>query len=106
MTISDGGRFGKAPAVLEHVPRRAAGTVIVTDKTGIIDEFETHQCIHCQCHFKVQPGSGIKRGFCLNCNAVTCGNSQCDPCVPYEKKMEIEEGRNPDLSQFKGAHIL
>ena len=100
-------RFGKAPAFLQNVSRKAAGAVIVTDETGVIDEFETHQCVHCDGHFRVQPGSGIKRGFCLNCNAVTCGNSRCDSCVPYEKKMEISEGRNPNMTQsFPGAHIL
>lgn len=53
----------------------------------------THQCCHCGGHFTSVKGSGTRRGFCLKCMRVTCGASECDPCVPFEKKLEmIEKG--------------
>jgi len=51
----------------------------------------THQCCHCGGHFISVKGSGIRRGFCLKCMRVTCGAPECDPCVPFEKKLEMIE---------------
>jgi hypothetical protein len=51
------------------------------------------QCVHCQGLWEVKPGSGKRRGFCLRCNAPTCGRAGCDRCKPWEMACEIQEGR-------------
>lgn len=53
----------------------------------------TLQCPHCGCHFESRPGSGARRTFCMRCSAVTCGAAACDPCVPFEARVEYVEGR-------------
>jgi hypothetical protein len=59
--------------------------------TIFVDGFEvatTLQCCHCGNHFVSIRGSGIQRGFCLKCQAVTCGSPECHICVPFEKWLE------------------
>lgn len=64
---------------------------IVVDGHQIAD---TIQCCHCGSHFVSVKGSGIDRGFCMLCKAVTCGKKECDPCYPFEKRMEdFESGK-------------
>lgn len=64
---------------------------------GEVTEGDTCQCCHCGAHFGVVKGSGKKRGFCLRCQRVTCGRPQCDPCVPFMKRIEaIEAGKTVD----------
>lgn len=41
------------------------------------------QCCHCQYTWRLQPGSGRRRGFCHRCNAVTCGKPECMVCLPF-----------------------
>lgn len=50
------------------------------------------QCCHCSRHFLSVRGSGITRGWCMRCNAITCGHPGCDPCVTIEQRLEIMEG--------------
>lgn len=70
--------------------RRAAGAVVV-DGLQVAD---TLQCCHGGEHWVHQPGSGRRRGFCLNCKKPTCGKPACDPCVPFEEKLSLyERGR-------------
>ncbi len=60
----------------------------------LIDNVEvasTKQCCHCGAHFVSVKGSGKIRGFCTHCMAITCGDVNCDPCVPFEKKIEEYE---------------
>ena len=65
------------------------------------DEGDTVMCVHCQMHWIIKPGSGISRGFCANCNGLTCGKRKCETeCMPWEKAMEILEGKNATTSQF------
>jgi hypothetical protein len=52
---------------------------------------ETRQCVHCGRHWIWQHGSGRVRGYCMNCGGITCGSQECNVCVPWQKKMEIEE---------------
>jgi hypothetical protein len=40
-------------------------------------EGESHQCVHCQFVWEYHPGSGIKRGYCLNCDGFLCGRDEC-----------------------------
>ena len=51
----------------------------------------TRQCPHCNRHFISRKGSGIRRGFCMRCNKITCGNPQCNKCVPFEKWLDAYE---------------
>ena len=86
--------LGKAPAHLKHSVRRPKGYILVTGPVGVEDEGETLQCVHCGMHWRVRPGSGTKRGFCLNCNGPTCGKRPCETkCVPAEKMIQEMEAR-------------
>lgn len=54
----------------------------------------TRQCVHCGGHFYSRQGSGIKRGWCMNCNGITCGCDRCDTCVPFQQWLDnVEKGR-------------
>lgn len=66
---------------------RESGAILV-DGTQVAS---THQCCHCGNHFVSVKGSGTRRGFCLKCGKVTCGAAECDPCTPFEKKLEAME---------------
>jgi len=86
--------LSEAPAFLRVIPRRAKGYVLITGPDGLTDEGETLQCVHCGMHWRVQPGSGRKRGFCLRCDGPTCGKPACEArCVPFERAIEEMEGR-------------
>lgn len=52
---------------------------------------QTLQCCHCQKHWPVRKGSGVVRGFCRLCMQVTCGKAECEPCIPFEKKLDMIE---------------
>ena len=69
---------------------RPKGTSILSGPDGVI-EADTLQCVHCGCHWQVQPGSGKRRGFCSRCTGPVCG-PQCSECVPMERQLEIMEG--------------
>lgn len=60
----------------------------------------THQCCHCGGHFEMRKGSGRRRGFCMKCMRLTCGAHECDPCVPWEAKMEILEGNQRTIAKY------
>jgi hypothetical protein len=73
---------------------RQEGAFIVDGK----EVADTMRCCHCGIHFVVQRGSGVKRGFCMGCNHVTCGGPRCWDHVPFEKKLDLHEktrGRYP-----------
>ena len=54
----------------------------------------TRQCCHCGMHFAMIKGSGRKRGWCMKCHAITCGNIKCCTCIPFERKLEeFEAGK-------------
>jgi len=75
----------------EKFERNAHGAFLVDGR----EVAHTLQCPHCGCHFVSRRGSGARRTFCLRCMAVTCGNPACDPCIPFERKLEAMEGRRP-----------
>ena len=59
------------------------GYVIATGPVGVEDEGETLQCEHCGMHWKVEPGSGRQRGYCLNCEEdIDPKRLEFDPSVP------------------------
>lgn len=71
--------------LLQHTSRKAKGQIIITNLNGDTEYKETMQCAHCGKHWVLKPGSGRKRGFCMLCNQVTCGQEQCEiRCVPQE----------------------
>lgn len=76
--------------------RKIAGYGIAVDReTGkTVDEHDCHQCCHCGGQFRVVPGSGKTRGFCLLCGQVTCGAQKCLEHFPFKKKLDLyEEGK-------------
>jgi hypothetical protein len=107
MDEKGGGGGQKAPAFLKHTGKVSgyftiAGPLLL----GQVAEGETLQCVHCQHTWQIRPGSGSERGWCQNCSGPTCGFEPCFVCVPWERKMEIAEGRDPLKTTFKGAYIL
>lgn len=86
--------FGQAPAHLVHTVRKPKGAILVTGPAGVEDEGDTVQCVHCQMHWKIVPGSGRTRGYCLNCDGLTCGKPACETkCLPAEKMIQQMEAR-------------
>lgn len=67
--------------------RKAAGAILL-DGQHVAD---TLQCCHGGEHWVVRRGSGIRRGFCMSCQKPTCGKPACDPCIPFEKKLDLVE---------------
>ncbi len=66
---------------------KIAGFIIVDGQ----EVAETAQCCHCGFHWIVRHGSGAVRGFCLKCDARTCGSAKCHDCMPLEKKLDLYE---------------
>lgn len=72
---------------------RPSGYMVTTHPDGVVVEADTLQCAHCGCHWKIEPGSGKVRGYCLCCNGPICG-PKCAKCVPKEQQLEnIEQSR-------------
>ena len=108
--VSPDGRYldGRPPPVLVRSVRRPAGYVEVNGPPPLgpyagnapqrpghaAETGETLMCVHCQKHWIIKPGSGMKRGFCGNCAGPTCGKQQCEEhCVPFEKAIEQTEAQ-------------
>ena len=36
----------------------------------------------------------------MKCMRLTCGAHECDPCVPWEAKMEILEGNQRTIAKY------
>jgi hypothetical protein len=64
------------------------GWIEVFNPDGTSKVMETYKCCHCQKHCIVNPGTGKRRGYCMRCNRKTCGDPACDPCHPWQKKLE------------------
>ena len=67
--------------------RKPSGHIIVDGQ----EVANTMQCCHCGQHFVSVKGSGKLSGFCMRCHKITCGSPKCDPCIPFEKKVEEYE---------------
>lgn len=59
-------------------------------------EISMVQCCHCGRHTPYVPGSGRRRGFCMRCARLTCGDPRCDACLPIEQWLENREAGRPD----------
>ena len=68
----------------------AAGGVIYD---GVL-KGETRRCVHCSAQWWPKPGSGIKRGYCMACKGLVCGQELCmGRCIPLEARLQgIESG--------------
>lgn len=76
-----------------NTTRKVHSYGITNFEDGRIEEHDMQQCCHCGYHFKVVPGSGRVRGFCLKCMQVTCGKPACNTCLPIEKWLDgVENG--------------
>jgi hypothetical protein len=109
--VGPDGRYldGRPPPVLARSVRRPAGHVEVIGPPPLghyagssaeqrpenaAETGDTLMCVHCQKHSIIRPGSGTKRGFCFNCDGVTCGKQACEEsCVPFEKAIEQTEAQ-------------
>lgn len=77
------------------------GYMIVVGNLGITER-DTIQCCHCNMHYIIQPGSGKRRGWCYMCGAATCGAVRCNPCIPFERKLEQQEAYEQSLRSMLG----
>lgn len=75
---------------LQHTSDKSKAYVEITDLNGNTKIVEMMQCVHCQVMWVLKPGSGRKRGWCTKCGGVTCGQEDCDTCVPLLKRMGYE----------------
>jgi len=81
--------------------RRPHGYGILQTPEGRPEEFDTLQCCHCGMHWRVQPGSGVMRGFCQRCNRVHCGGPDCWECRPQERQLdEIERAARGHPTEY------
>ena len=102
-SVSEGGRFGKAPTLLTTThPGKVMGGFVITGPTlpGQAAEGDTHMCPHCMGHWRIQIGSGIQRGWCAQCNGPTCGQRKCLPCIPWERAMEVHERKQNNINRL------
>ena len=78
----------------DSAARKPDGWIYMCDVDGNVSELDTKMCCHCGTHFIVRKGSGTKRGFCMCCMKLTCGNPACDACTPLEKRLDdFEKGK-------------
>jgi hypothetical protein len=68
---------------LPHKPKVAGGVMLDGQQVT-----ESVQCVHCSGHYYPQPGSGKRRGWCMNCQGPICGELLCDTCIPIEARLE------------------
>ena len=83
--------------------QHVGGYVIVTDpEFGVVQEYETLSCVHCNMHFQRKLGSGFD--MCkVSCYGPVCQKEFClTRCIPFEAKLEAREGTR---SQWKGKSL-
>lgn len=72
-----------------QVAKKPSGAIII-DGHHVAD---TVKCVHCGHNWIPIVGSGVKRGWCNNCNGLLCGGHECFECKDFRKKMdEYEKG--------------
>lgn len=83
----------------KHSVLKPHGILIINDPALPHEvQIDYLKCVHCGRMWRVEPGSGRRRGFCTRCMQVTCGNPACEACVPEERKLELlEAGKIPSL---------
>ena len=70
-------------------------------------EADMLMCKHCQMTWYIQPGSGIKRGWCYSCQGPTCGKPRCmQHCggqLHFMKEIEKMEAKGRWLARILGG---
>ena len=70
-------------------------------------EADMLMCKHCQMTWYVQPGSGIKRGWCYACQGPTCGKPRCEQhcggTLHFMKAIERMEAKGRWLARILGG---
>ena len=94
--------------VPKHSILHPAGVGILNDPDLSHErQIDFKQCVHCQTVWKVQPGSGRLRGFCMRCNGPICGPSCMECRGPWEQQNEdIEAGRTPGSRVVQNVPFL
>lgn len=80
-------------------PRHSKNGTLISTPYGDdkVVQSDTAKCCHCGRVWQWVPGSGRKRGFCMRCGAMTCGNHACDTCIPEEQQLaNLESGKPAD----------
>lgn len=73
-----------------EVSRKPSGAIIIEG----MHVCDTMTCVHCNHVWIPVKGSGITRGWCMNCNAPTCGAHECYTCYPFLQKLtDYEKGK-------------
>lgn len=90
------------------------GNVEIVTPGQATQEFDSFLCVHCNQIIIVRHRVGAtvsellwdgdasaviakerakkRRGFCFNCMGPTCGGEACLECLPFEAKLEAQEG--------------
>lgn len=67
--------------------RHQGGYIVCADG----QEANTYECCHCNRHYVRKVGDG-PQSWCTMCGAPRCDQAECDPCIPFEAKLEAWEG--------------
>ncbi len=94
--------------VAQYTLRNPAGYVLASNGQSLDLEGDTEQCVHCQAMWIKQPGSGVTRSWCWNCNGSTCSKKQCiEHCEPAEAFIErLEAEGNARYMAEQNAKVL
>jgi hypothetical protein len=75
--------------LLKHTVRSPHGQLVIADNWGMVKEYDVLTCGHCQYTWKVEPGSGTRRGWCFACMQPLCGKYKCSVgCDPIEAQIQ------------------
>jgi hypothetical protein len=74
--------------------RNAQGYATITSPNGVA-ECDTFTCNHCNSvtHVKPKMDPAALGGLCKMCMRLVCSKCVGNACLPFEKKLEIEEAR-------------
>jgi hypothetical protein len=101
--VQSGHDLGRVMNYIKERSKNRGTLLFMPYDSDKVEEWNTITCCHCNHSFIIKPGSGKERGWCVMCNASTCGEPGCDlrmngkgeiiGCVPFEKRLEIYERR-------------
>lgn len=67
-----------------------------------VNERDTFSCVHCNRVVHVRPKASMDEvgSMCRNCMKMVCPKCASGPCVPFMKKLELEEKRFQALRSY------
>lgn len=73
---------------------RSPGGYALITHPEYIQEHDTYTCCHCNSVtvMGIEQETGLG-GWCRFCAKMTCGRTSCLDCVPFERKMELQEAQ-------------